>query len=291
MENPTRGPGKTAVVATPPLARNWPFVFVMAAGIGGLIFILVRLGALTGDAPMGGGERLSLLAPFVAISVAIERFWEIVFDTLERFLLTVTGLTGSIGFGMKWMREELANAQVAVEQAVGALAKMQTADSQASGYADLEAAEARWQAARDRITDTIKSPEYVAVKRAVTLLGSFILGLGIALAFRLALLNAAGIRMPLAADVLLTGLLIGAGPSPMHAFIGALQELRDGVASLAQLAQGAAIRNALENVSRAAGGGERADRAVPTANFPAPPTPSRAAAILRAAKRILRSRP
>lgn len=282
---------RPAGIAWTPFARNLIFVIAMVVLMGGLALLLLRIGAITGEAPPGTGDLSQLLAPFVAISVAIERFWEVVFDTVERFALTVSGRIGSARSGIKWMRDEMNNAEAAVEAAVAALAKISKPEDQNAGYAVLETAEARLQAAKDRIADTIKAPEYVAVKRATTLLGSFVMGLAIAATARLALLNTAGIRLPLAADVLLTGLLIGAGPTPMHTFIGTLQEVRNGVANLAQLAQGAAIRNALQNVAVAQGGAGGGDRELLPIGSAIAASPAATSQTLRSVKRALRGRP
>ena len=274
-----------------PGARNLLFLLVIVGLVGGLALLLIQIGAIRGDAVAGNGDLSQVLAPFVAIAVAIERFWEIVFDTVERFALTVSGLVGSARSGVKWMRDELGSAETAVEDAVAALAVVKDPAEQCRLYAVLETAEGRLQAAKDRIADTIKSPEYVAVKRAITLLGSFVMGLAISSGARLALLNTAGIRLPLAADVLLTGLLIGAGPGPLHTFIGTLQELRNGVANLAQLAQGAAIRNALQNISVTQGGAGGGDRELLPPQEGPTPSPTSAAQTLRSVKRVLRGKP
>ena len=255
------------------------------------MLLLVQIGAISGEPVTGSADLSQVLAPFVAIAIAIERFWEVVFDTVERFALTVSGLVGSARSGVKWMRDELNSAETAVEAAVSALAVIEDPVDQAGKYAILETAEGRLQAAKDRIADTVKSPEYVAVKRAITLLGSFVMGLAIAAGARLALLNAAGIRLPLAADVLLTGLLIGAGPGPLHTFIGTLQEFRNGVANLAQLAQGAAIRNALQNVSVAQGGAGGGDRELLPIGDAVAASPAATFQTLRSVKRVLRGRP
>lgn len=274
-----------------PGARNLLFLLVIGGLAGGLVLLLVRIGAISGEPVTGSADLSQVLAPFIAIAIAIERFWEIVFDTVERFALTVSGLVGSARSGVKWMRDELNSAEVAVESAVAALAVVKDPGEQAAKYALLETAEGRLQAAKDRIADTVKSPEYVAVKRAITLLGSFVMGLAIAAGAQLALLNAAGIRLPLAADVLLTGLLIGAGPGPLHTFIGTLQEFRNGVANLAQLAQGAAIRNALQNVSVAQGGAGGSDRDLMPPGDTVAASPAATSQTLRSVKRVLRGRP
>jgi hypothetical protein len=46
--------------------------------------------------------------------------------------------------------------------------------------------------------------------------------------------------------VLLTGLLLGAGPGPLHSLITTLQELRNAVAGLADLARGSAFKRVKE---------------------------------------------
>ena len=114
-----------------PGARNLLFLLVIVGLVGGLVLLLVQIGAISGEPVTGSADLSQVLAPFVAIAIAIERFWEVVFDTVERFALTVSGLVGSARSGVKWMRDELNSAETAVEAAVSALAVIEDPVDQA----------------------------------------------------------------------------------------------------------------------------------------------------------------
>src|SRR5688572_8596123 len=49
-------------------------------------------------------------------------------------------------------------------------------------------------------------------------------------------------------DVVLTGILIGLGPGPLHALLGILVELRNAVAGVADIARGTALKKAAETL-------------------------------------------
>lgn len=222
-------------------------------GILLLLLILLALGTLSesfGRPRFIRGETDDLflvLAPFLAIAVAIERFWEILFNWYESVALATARFFGVSSQTTRWMRQEVRSA----EDAVATLARaFSDTDPRDPDYARLSTAfhvaEARLVEAQTRIEETLKTPEYVAIKRAITLLGSLIIGLVVSSAGKLTLLNSAGFPAPIPVDVLLTGLLIGSGPGPLHHLIGTLQEVRNAVAGLADLAQGSAIKKVRE---------------------------------------------
>jgi len=185
------------------------------------------------------------LAPFVALATAIERFWEIAFDVYERFALTVGKLVGSGARGITWMKSELDNANDAVSSVAEQLGNTNPTDPKYGNLmAALQEAEERMLDAQDRIAETLKAPQYTTVKRAITLLGSLVMGLAVSLIGGINIFNAVGFRLPGGVDVLLSGLLVGAGVGPMHSLIGALQNAREAVSGLANLAKSSAVRNA-----------------------------------------------
>ena len=186
------------------------------------------------------------LTPFVALAAAIERFWEIAFDVYERFALTVGKLVGGGARGITWMKDELNNANDAVSEVAVQLGKTTPTDErypQLMGA--LQEAEERLMDAQDRIGETLKAPQYITVKRAITLLGSLVLGLAVSVAGNIYIFNAIGFKVPAGIDMILSGLFVGAGVGPMHSLIGALQNTREAVAGLAGLAKGSAVRSVI----------------------------------------------
>ena len=198
------------------------------------------------------------LTPFVALAAAIERFWEIAFDVYERFALTVGKLVGGGARGITWMKDELNNANDAVSEVAAQLGKANPTDERYPQLMSaLQEAEERMLDAQDRIGETLKAPQYITVKRAITLLGSLVLGLAVSIFGNIFIFNSIGFKVPSGVDMILSGLLVGAGVGPMHSLIGALQNTREAVAGLAGLAKGSAVRNVIASALPSDGGGTR----------------------------------
>ena len=226
-------------------------LLVLVISVGLLIWNGVRGDAGT-VSKADGVDLVVLLAPFVALAMAIERFWEAVFNYYESVAVATARLIGVGQQTATWMRGEAANAETAVSEVAALLGTKKPGDPDYDRLSKaLAVAETRLQDAQTRIANLPKTPEYVAAKRAITTLGSLALGLGVGIVGRLTLLNAAGFAVAAPIDYVITGLLIGSGPGPLHSFIGTLQELRNALAGVAELARGTAVRNALQGVEHA----------------------------------------
>jgi hypothetical protein len=187
-------------------------------------------------------DLATILTPFLLLATAIERTWEAIFDTLEKAAMSGGRLIGVSADSVKWMHDELANAQAAANQVAQSFALDPT---NPVFQQRLALAEARLRDARLRLEELPKEPRYVAVKRATTIFGSLVAGVVISIiSQQLFFFRTLGFAIPPAADMLLTGLIIGTGPGPVHSLIGTLQSLRDTLSAVGNLAQGAAIKNA-----------------------------------------------
>ncbi len=82
----------------------------------------------------------------------------------------------------------------------------------------------------------------------VVFLSTLLAGLMVAIMGDLGMFHTIGIPMPRLLDMLVTGLIIGAGPGPMHSVIGTLQSGKDAVTSLAALAKSKAARDAAQTL-------------------------------------------
>ncbi|MGH9889022.1 MAG: hypothetical protein ACREBE_26050 [bacterium] len=227
------------------------------AALAGVAWMLATPGAAS---TASGVELTKAVAPFVALAVAIERFWEAVFSFYENLALASQRILGAGAQGVAWATTELDNAQAAVSTAAGSLGSTTPDPTAWSAFQD---AERRLLDAQTRIAEAVKSPPYVALKRAVTLGGSVVIGIWISIKCGLHFLGAAGIKgVPGGMDTLLTGLIIAAGPAPMHSLIGVLQEMRNSVAGLADLGRGAGIRAAAQAVRETGAASAAPGRAV-----------------------------
>jgi RNase P/RNase MRP subunit p29 len=200
-------------------------------------------------------DLTAALVPFVLLATAIERFWEAVFDWVEKVFISTGKVFGSVNQSVKWMVDEYNNAQVAVTNLVTSFNGKTGEEMRVVGE-QLAYAEQRLKDAQLRVEEIPKEPRYVATKSAITIFGSLAIGLGIGILGLLAnqpilFFKAAGFTSPTWLDGILTGLIIGAGPGPVHSLIGTLQSIRDSVSALGNLAQGTALKNAAQTITPA----------------------------------------
>lgn len=210
-----------------------------------LLFAALVVYQLIFPPPSGApADATAALGTFVAIAAAIERFWESVFALYESFALAVGRLFGVSSKTLGWMNTELARAQQAMED-------LFKEDSTKPEYQEkLLQAENRLKDAQARIEEALKLPEYTSAKKAVTLFGSLALGVAVAVAGKLQFLAAAGFPINFVPfDILVTGLLIGLGPGPLHDLIGLIKELKNAVAGVADLTRGAALKKVGESLN------------------------------------------
>ena len=195
------------------------------------------------------------LIPFVLLATAIERFWEAVFDWVEKVLISTGKVFGTVNQSFAWMVNEFNQAQTAVTNLVTSFAG-KSGDELKKATQQLADAEQRLKDAQLRVEEIPKDPRFVATKSAITIFGSLLIGLGIGIVGLISnqpllFFKAAGFAPPIWLDGILTGLIIGAGPGPVHSLIGTLQSFRDSVSALGNLAQGTAIKNAAQSITPA----------------------------------------
>lgn len=315
--SPTPAPVPPSIDQPRPFAggHNTLLILFVLAVVAALVAVFLAKPGEASGAGSAPSDLSKVLLPFVAVATAIERFWETVFSWYESAAMNTTRLIGLAADSAGWVALEYRAAQKAVSDTATALASRAPQDSDyGDKYALFQKAESRLLDAQTRIAEGLKAPTYVAVKQAVTLLGSLAIGLGISAGGHLALFRTAGFSMTEQVDYLLTGLLIGAGPGPMHEVIGLLQGLRDSVSGLASLAQGTAIKKATEALqqaentasgkggSGAIGSGTTVVVAGPSATAPAtapaappdalaPPPPITTLPLQRQAGRLLQGKP
>ena len=224
-------------------------------GLAFVLFLFTHPAAAATQVAQNNAQPADLsaaLVPFVLLATAIERFWEAVFDWVEQVLISTGKVFGSVNASVKWMVDEYNNAQIAVTNLVTSF-KGKSGDELKNVSEQLAAAEQRLKDAQLRVEDIPRDPRYVSTKRAVTIFGSLLIGLGIGIAGLLSnqpllFFKAAGFAPPIWMDGVLTGLIIGAGTGPVHSLIGTLQSFRDSVSALGNLAQGAALKNAAQTI-------------------------------------------
>ncbi len=234
------------------LSLGWALAVMLAIA---LVTALVR--AMSGGHGLGWlfeipqaaqvvGDYASVLAPLLAVSVAIERLLETAFDWYEQSVQTVADVLAGPRAGLDWVRKELQDAYDAAQAVANSIGST-VASSQALEI--MNAAEARLAKAEERLSAWTKAPEYVAFKRALSIGVGLFVGLEVAVSSDLGMLRLIGFPMPRFIDMLVTGLVIGSGPGPMHSLIGMLQGGKDSLQKLAELADARAVRESAEGLN------------------------------------------
>jgi hypothetical protein len=188
------------------------------------------------------GDYATVLAPLVAISVAIERLLETVFDWFEQSTRSAAEVLAAPREALDWIAREYQEAYQAAAEAA-ATTGVAITPAQAEVLAQ---AEERLAKAEARLRSWTGAPEYRAWKRALSIWIGLLVGLVVAIMGDLGMFHIIGVPAPRLLDMLVTGLIIGAGPGPMHSIIGILQSGKDAVNNLAELAKGKAVRDAAE---------------------------------------------
>lgn len=232
----------TAPVApppAPPVTLSWKNSIPWLLGLGGIVIIGSGLYflinqfqsttpiALFSPSPI---DLATLLAPFVLLATVIERFWEGLFDVYERVAVQLAARFG-----------------VASPETTGLWATLKSAEAQLENATDDDSREQALAAVRDArvaLLDIYETPEYKGIKRGIITIGSLVIGVALCVSQRIGVFRAMGFEgIDALPDVVFTGLLIGAGPGPLHSFISILQELRDTIAGLGNYAQSQAWDN------------------------------------------------
>jgi|GEM_PF-1122895 len=238
------------------MGRKWTLdirsLFAVLVAVGILLAILRALGERDGliwlltvpPVAQQVGDIAVVLAPLVAVSLAIERLLETAFDWFEQATRCTAEVLAAPRETLDWIGREYQEAYEAAAAAAEAAAVTLTPVS----IQALQEAEERLAKAEARLRSWTSAPEYRAWKRALSIWIGLLIGLMVAAIGDLGMFRVLGIPMPRILDMLVTGLIIGAGPGPMHSLIGILQSGKDAVNNLAELAKGKAVRDAAQAV-------------------------------------------
>lgn len=159
-----------------------------------------------------------VLAPLTALALAIERILETYFDMLEDNIEKVIQLGSATIKDVEKLQQELTDTWNDLDDAEDDKKKLSLLER-------IEALNARFMSLK-------KDPKYVAAKRRMSILGGILLGLILATITDLGFFQLLQIGVPRFLDMLVTGLIIGAGAGPMHSIVGGLQGLKDSLSNL-----------------------------------------------------------
>jgi hypothetical protein len=212
--------------------------------VGSPLNALFWLFAVPPIVPKAAADFASLLAPLLAISLAIERLIETAFNWFEQSSRAVADVLVAPKEALDWVGREYQEAYDVTDQAATTLATQMTPES----LELLNMAEERLAKAEDRLRNWVNAPEYIAWKKALSIWLGLLAGLVISVIGDLGMLHYMEIPAPRLIDMIVTGLIIGSGPGPMHDLIGILQSGKDALGSLSDLAKGKAVHQAAEEI-------------------------------------------
>ena len=191
-------------------------------------------------------DYTKVLAPFLAISVALERLLETGFNWFEQSSRAVADVLAAPREALDWVGKEYQDAYQATQDAAATIGEDITPES----LVLLQQAETRLATAEDRLRSWVNAPEYLAWKKALSIWLGLLAGIIIAVAGDLGILRFIGIPTPRVMDMLLTGLIIGSGPGPMHDLMGILQGGKNALESLGELGKGKEIQVAMADLHK-----------------------------------------
>jgi hypothetical protein len=182
----------------------------------------------------------------MSVAFAIERLLETSFNWFEQSSRAIADILVAPRESLDWIGREYQEAYEATKEATATIG----VDTTPEALELLNAAEERLAKAEARLRGWVNAPEYIAWKRALSIWFGLLIGLVIAVAGDLGMLRYVGIATPRFIDMTITGLILGAGPGPMHEMIGLLQGSKNAIGNLAELAKGKAVREAAEALQR-----------------------------------------
>lgn len=188
-----------------------------------------------------------ILAPLLAVSVAVERLLETGFNWFEQSSQAVANVLVTPKEMLDWAGREYQKAYKATEEAAEMVGVSMTPET----LQLLDMTEERLVKAEERLRGWTKSPEYLSWKRALSICFGLLVGLVVSVLGDLRMFYLIGISSPPLVDMIITGLIIGSGSGPTHDFIGILQSGKDALGSVKDLAQGSSIRQAVEELQKA----------------------------------------
>ena len=193
------------------------------------------------ELPQTVGDFSTILAPLLAISVAIERLLETAFNWYEQTSIAVADILVAPRETLDWVQKEYQESYETTQAAAETLRVETTAET----LHVFEIAEDRLAKAEERLRGWVQAPEYLAWKKALCIWVGLLTGLVVSILSDLGILHYVGMPAPRIIDMLVTGLVIGSGPGPMHDLIGILQSGRNALNNLGQLAKTQDVQDAI----------------------------------------------
>lgn len=179
-----------------------------------------------------GVDLAVVLAPILATALAVERFIEMVWNLIESYIRSFVAFLAGRSEWLRWANDELRAARERLE----ALAQegdptlrvgdmLPTSQDALSQLIERAANDVAF--AETRLASLTATQQYRDAKRVLSILSSLLLGIILATVLSLQMFALLGINVPLRIDILITGIAIGTGATPVHSLVGILQQGKD----------------------------------------------------------------
>lgn len=179
-----------------------------------------------------GADLAAVLAPVVVTALGVERMIEMLWNLVESYIRSIVAFLAGRSEWLRWANDELRAARERLEtladehdptERVGdMLPTSQDALSQLIERAANDVAFAEL-----RLTTLTSTQQYRDAKRVISIVLSLVLGIVVATVAGLQMFALLGINVNERIDILITGIAIGTGSTPVHSLIGILQQSKD----------------------------------------------------------------
>jgi hypothetical protein len=195
-----------------------------------------------------------VLAPITALALAIERVIETIFDIFEQSIYQVSKLGSGTVSAFQWLNVELRKSWEGYQNA---LLEISSKPPNEKLLETLEKAKDRISQASNQLEGLKQDPKYLSTKRSLSIWMGISLCLIVAVTSDEGLFEFLNISVPRLLDMIVTGLVIGAGSSPMHSLVGILQGGRDALSSLSAFWESRSVTgNEIANEKTGGGNGK-----------------------------------
>lgn len=188
--------------------------------------------------PLASGVDLAaVLAPILVAALAVERMIEMFWNLVESYIRSLVAFLAGRSEWLRWANDELRAARERLEtlaqegdpttRVTDMLPTGQDAFSQL-----IERAASDVAFAETRLNSLTSTGQYRDAKRVISITTSLVLGIVIATVVGLQMFALLGIHVNPRVDILITGIAIGTGSTPVHSFVGILQQGKDALEGL-----------------------------------------------------------
>lgn len=217
---------------------------------GGLLWLFTSNGAIKGELPK---DIALALGPILALSLAIERLIETVFDMFETNVKEIAKQTSAGAKGLDYIKQitklytdEMFNAKAALEAAVN---KPDTKPTEKTALiSGVDQAEKRVKEVSVLWDNLPKDPKYISWKRAISIWMGLVIGMIVGVFTEKGFFFYLNLDVPRILDMLITGFVLGAGSGPLHSLIGILQSTKDTLSNLGSFTGVGALTNEVRSL-------------------------------------------